>query len=56
MENFGNRANFRLPVFDGLTRFGGQENPKNTKLACCPGVRSLFSMFVCLLVCGDDIF
>ena len=25
MENFGNRANFRLPVFGGFTRFGSGE-------------------------------
>ena len=60
MGNFVNRANFRLPVFGGFTRFGGLESPKDTKLACCPDVRWLVSMLVStlvsLLVCGDDIF
>ena len=35
----GNSANFRIPVFDGFTRFGDLKNPKITKLAWCPGVR-----------------
>ena len=43
-----------------ICTFWGLENPKNTKLAWCPGVRQLVcycvSMLVSLLVCGDDIF
>ena len=35
LKNFGNRTNFRLPVFGGLTL----ENAKNTKLAWFPGIR-----------------
>ena len=56
MGNLGNRANFRLPFFGGLTRFGVWRMQKNTQLAWGPGVRSLVSMLVSLLVCGDDIF
>ena len=60
MENFGNRANFHIQVFGSFTRSGGLENPKNTKIVWCPGVRQLVSMLVCLLVsllvCKNDIF
>ena len=39
MENFGNRKNFRLPVFGGFTRFGAWRIQKDTKLEWCTGVR-----------------
>ena len=62
MENFGNRANFRLPVFAGFICFQGLENPKKHKISMVSGcslVSQYVIVFVCQyvsLVCGDDIF
>ena len=33
--NYGNSANFRLPVFGGFTRFGVWRIQKNVKLPWC---------------------
>ena len=56
MGNFRTRANSRLPVFGGFTRF---EFRRIEKTQNQHGVRVFVSQLVCqyvsLLVCGDDI-
>ena len=54
MENFDNRAKFRLPVLADLHVLGPKELKKH-KISMVSGCL-LASMFVSLLVCGDDIF
>ena len=54
MGNFDNRANFRLPVFGGFTRFESGES-KKLKISMVSGY-SLVSMLASLLICGGDVF